>query len=92
MDAVAQILHDLGFERVAGILDNDKETERARLAAKFPGYRFVTIPAKDIRTKDARGAVDGVEGLLDDANRTVRPEHVDATRALLHDLNAYLNA
>ncbi len=90
MGIIAQILHDLGFERVAGILDNDKEADRDRLAAEFPTYRFVTIPAKDIRTKEARPSTEKVEGLLNDKNRAVREEHQDATRELFVTLNAYL--
>ena len=90
METIAEVLHDLGFEHVVGVLDNDKEADRDRLAVEFPTYRFVTIPAKDIRTKEARPATQKVEGLLNDKNREVRQEHQQATRALLEDLNAYL--
>ena len=92
MGTVAQVLHDLGFERVCGILDNDKRGDRDRLSAKFPTYRFVTIPAKDIRTKPASPPKAEVKGLLDDKNRAVRPEHVEATRAVLNELNEYLKS
>jgi predicted ATP-dependent endonuclease of OLD family len=59
------ILKDLGFVKVAGLLDGDKNAEAEALKEKFPEFFFACIPAKDIRTKPARKATEYVDGLLD---------------------------
>lgn len=75
MGAIAQLLQKLGFEKVVGLLDGDKENRREELQEAFPSYRFHTIPAKDIRTKPERRAQPAVEGLLDESGK-VRSEYV----------------
>jgi hypothetical protein len=89
MKFVAEMLHELGFRRVAGIFDRNKADERSRLAAAFPDYRFLTIPADDIRPKNAQKARAAVEGLLDGIGH-IRPEYRDDTKAMLTELNTYL--
>ena len=51
------ILRDLGFTKVAGLLDGDKENEADSLKRNFPEFYFDCIPAKDIRSKPARKAM-----------------------------------
>jgi predicted ATP-dependent endonuclease of OLD family len=75
---LCRILSDLGFKKVAGLLDGDKNTEAQQLAELFPTYFFRCIPAKDIRTKPAREAVDEVSGLLD-AKLALKDEYRDET-------------
>ena len=66
VETVSTILHDLGFERVAGMLDNDQQETAQSLRSNFPDYDFHCIPADDVRTKkrdsDARETI----GLLND--------------------------
>lgn len=64
MSLIARMLHELGFRRVVGILDKDKESQRAGLEAAFPSFRFFVIPAGDVRTKKARKAEGEKEGLV----------------------------
>lgn len=85
------ILSDLGFSKVAGLLDGDKVKEAEDLRQKYPKFHFDCIPAKDIRTKPARAPVGAVVGLLDDRLQ-LRPEHADAMRRLLVSLSAHMNA
>jgi predicted ATP-dependent endonuclease of OLD family len=92
MGLIASILHELGFTRVAGILDGDKIDLAAALRAQFPSYHFATIPAPDIRTKPKRNVYEGVQGLLDATNNAVRPEHIDDARECLSAVNKYLCA
>ena len=66
MGVIAQMLHDLGFERVVGILDRNQSALKDELSAQFPSYRFEVIPAEDVRTKPARPGKGAVEGLLDE--------------------------
>ena len=85
------ILKDLGYEKVAGILDGDKSDEKETLDKAFPEYFFVCIPAKDIRTKPARKAVDEVEGLLD-SEKYIKPEYTDSMAQLFDSLTHHMNS
>lgn len=89
MAMIAGILFDLGFKKVAGLLDNDKINELPYLKSKFPNYFFSTIPAKDIRTKKPRKAVGEVVGLLD-KDQNIRPPYVEGTRKLFVDLAQFM--
>jgi energy-coupling factor transporter ATP-binding protein EcfA2 len=91
MGTIAQMLLDLGFKKVVGVLDGDKPEVASALSQQFPGYKFLTIPAPDIRTKPARSASVAVQGLLDDQNRQVRAAYVTAARACLDAANQYLD-
>ena len=89
MRTIAQMLSDLGFRIVAGVLDNNVEEIRNQLELTFPDYRFVSIPAADIRTKASREAQPEVVGLLD-SNGRMRPEYSQQTRELIANVNGYL--
>lgn len=91
MSLVARILSELGFAKVAGILDGNCKEIVADLEREFPSYYFCAIPADDIRTKPAVDKKDPVEGLLNKQNRSVRSEYVDETRELFTSINRYLN-
>lgn len=90
MELIAQILHELGFKSVVGILDSNKAELVGPLQGRFPGYRFLTLPAEDIRTKPGRKASNAVVGLLDDTNTSVRAEYVEATELMIDSINQYL--
>lgn len=90
MPHVASVLRDLGFRRVCGILDADGEATRKELEETYPSYKFVCIPANDVRTKPARAAIQTKEGLLDESDRVVRPEFRDAALKVFSSLNDYL--
>lgn len=82
---ICKILKDLGFSRVSAIFDGDKTNDAAQCKEAYPEYLFVCIPAKDIRTKEARNATDEVEGLLD-KNYSVKPEY----QVAMHELATQL--
>ncbi len=88
---ICLLLKDLGFKKVAAILDGDKVEEVSKLVCEFPGFYFASINANDIRTKKARDASKTVEGLLDN-KRIIKEEHVEHTTELLQDLNEYMNS
>ncbi|MCH6205246.1 AAA family ATPase [Brucella ciceri] len=89
MRLVCQIVKELGFKKVAGILDNDKEADTDGLRRDFADYYFDVIPAKDVRTKAARDATDQVDGLLDGAKK-IRADLVAPTRELFGKISAYM--
>lgn len=88
---LCQILRDLGFEKVAGLLDGDKGEVAQRLKDEFPDFHFECIPAKDIRTKEARKATEEVSGLFD-SQMSLRAEFADPTRDLLLRLSRHMAA
>jgi AAA domain, putative AbiEii toxin, Type IV TA system len=90
MDVIAQLLSELGFSKVAGVLDANRPEVAARLQKKFPNYNFFLIPANDIRTKRAQPAKDAIQGLLDETNSRIRPEFIEEATRVLNQIKAYL--
>lgn len=88
---LCRILSDLGFNKVAGLLDGDKPDEVKLLSELFPDYFFRCIPAMDIRTKPARRATGEVAGLLD-SDLALKEEYRDAMSALLSELSKHMDA
>lgn len=88
---VCSVLRDIGFKKVAGLLDSDKSVEAERLKSDFPEYFFATIPADDIRTKAARSASAQVEGLLDE-KLSVKPQYMDAAKEMFTALAEHMDA
>lgn len=83
------LLRDLGFSRVAAVLDNDVPDVAARLKTEFDQYLIVEQPASDIRDKPSKRFA-GKEGLLDERGRQVKPHLEDAAREVLTQVSNYL--
>jgi predicted ATPase len=90
MGLVAQMLAELGFTRVVGILDNDKAEVKRDLESKFPQFNFFVIPAKDVRSKRAISAKPPVLGLLDEAGR-LRGEYKSQVEEMFDRISGVLN-
>ena len=91
MTKVCQLMTELGYQSVAGVLDNDKTELAGRLALDFPKYLFSCIPADDVRPKKARPALDAKAGLLDELG-TLRPELTEQFTAVVAGIRDYLTA
>ena len=89
VETISMILHDLGFERVVGILDNDHVELVQSLNSAFPDYRFFSIPADDVRTKEPRHNQTGTFGLLTD-QRQLRPEFRESVAAMFSQIEPVL--
>jgi predicted ATPase len=75
MPVIAQMLFELGFRRVVGILDKGMEPVKQQMEEQFPDFRFFVIPAEDVRSKDPikpKSAKDGLikKGRLQEKYRT----------------------
>jgi hypothetical protein len=87
---VLGVLGELGFKKVAAVVDNDRPDDVDQLSKEFPDYLIRALPAQDIRTKAAVPAKAEKLGLLD-ANRSVRPEFADAFNGLKSEVETFLN-
>ena len=79
------LLRDLGYARVAVILDDNKRCLIPKLKNDFPEYHIDAIPTDDIRTKQNRPAQDATDGLLDDEN-DLKPEFQEVMAELFQKL------
>ena len=89
IERIVALLHDLGFERVAGILDKNMSHLTPSLQLKFPNYTFRAIPADDVRTKPGVGERESILGLLDETG-SLRPEYAHETGLLFSDIGEKL--
>lgn len=90
IEIVASVLSDLGFEKVAGILDDDKKSLIPALESKFPNYHFFSIPAKDVRSKSARPETAAIAGLLDGKGK-LKPQYHSDIDSLFDKINSTLS-
>jgi hypothetical protein len=90
MPKICSVLKELGFERVAGLLDLHQQGEIEKLHSEFPEYVFDCIPADDIRTKVTPECGRRADGLLD-ANRQLQNQHREQVKSLITRVNVYLN-
>lgn len=89
MRLIAQMLVELGFHRVVGILDRNKANLIPGLREDFPAYRFFAIQADDVRTKPASAPRDAVEGLLD-ADRRLRDAYRTSVQEMFDRINVVM--
>ncbi len=83
MPVIAGVLHELGFQRVVGILDKGQEEIAKRLAHDFPRYMFLSSPAEDMRQK---ANSKGPRTTLLDEHWKMRAEFAELARKLLKDV------
>lgn len=86
VERILTLLFELGFKRVAAVLDNDVPETVAKLMDRFPGYLVVELPAADIRDKPAN-SFSGKAGLMDRKGRRVKPELERAAREVLRQVS-----
>lgn len=83
------IAKDLGFKKVAAILDGDKRECFERLKNDFSEhYHFEIIPADDIRTKPERKAIPEKQGLLG-KDKVLQEPYCEEMRKIVDSLNEY---
>ena len=88
MKFIAQILKDLGFKKVFGILDSDREEICKSLQNQFKDYKFVTISAKDVRDKKEVKAKAAVSGLFSEPG-IIKHENKENIENIACQINNY---
>jgi predicted ATPase len=89
MELVASLFKDLGFSKIVGLLDGNRSETAESLRRKFPEYEFYSIPADDIRTKEAVKEKSSVNGLLD-KNGDLKEEYKAELSAMFDGINQYM--
>ena len=89
IERIVALLHDLGFERVAGVVDKNMTHLTPGLQCRFPSYTFRAIPADDVRTKPRVEGRESIHGLLDE-NGSLRLEYAHETGLLFSDIEEKL--
>lgn len=89
MQFMANILNDLGYKKVIGILDGDKMETAKNLNKEFPKFIFLTIPAKDVRDKNKSPEKDAVSGLFS-TNGQLKQEYEQDMDKITNDIFNYL--
>jgi ABC-type lipoprotein export system ATPase subunit len=90
MPLIVDLLSELGYQRVAGILDGNRSTVAHALSSSHPEYRFLVIPTDDVRSKPARPRTNEVLGLADTRGR-LRAEYQREALELLSAVNSYFD-
>jgi len=90
IEKIAQMLADLGFKKVAVILDGNKKDDSMRLKTKFREYSFHCIPTDDVRDKKATAAKPAVVGLIDSGGKRLKEEYRQEVIKLFNDVDSYL--
>ena len=90
MKLICQLLQELGFKRVVGVLDGNKVALVNKLQLDFPNFHFFAIPADDVRNKPKAKSRPAVEGLLKPGNVNVRDEYKEKMARLFGAANGYL--
>lgn len=86
---ISSLLKDLGFSKVVGILDKNKEDLIPDLIAEFPKYSFISIPADDVRSKQSRPAKPEIKGLID-SDGNLDDKCRAPTKAIFDQIKDYL--
>lgn len=87
---LCNVLQELGYKKVIGLLDGDKLAVKEKLQTIFSDYMFIAIPADDIRTKPSRQASVGKEGLLN-ASYEIKEEYVDDLKMIIQRVNDFFS-
>lgn len=87
IETISSLLHDLGFSKVAVIVDKDKKNLLPHLKERFPEYHFDSIPAEDVRTKKEKISK-GTYGLFDEDD-SLRPEFKEETEELFRKAEGF---
>jgi predicted ATP-dependent endonuclease of OLD family len=83
---VADMLKDLGFKRVAAIVDKNKDGVETAFKQSCNSYQFHVSPADDVRTKSQNA-----KGLLDEKYQ-LRVEYRKEVESMFKKINKFFNA
>ena len=88
IETISSLLYDLGFNKVAVIVDKNKRDLLPDLKKKFKEYYFDSIPAEDVRTKEEKTSKE-TYGLFDEDD-SLRPEFKEETEKLFRKAEEFL--
>ena len=89
MPKIVQLLQDLGFERVVGVVDNNKPAVREQMEKQFPSYKFLMLPAEDVRDKDGKDGK-SIKGLCSSGGK-IHEDRIEDVRKFFAGLRERLS-
>jgi predicted ATP-dependent endonuclease of OLD family len=87
---ILNLFKDLGFKKVAIVLDKNMSELAEKIKKEYIDYLFVTIPTDDIRDKEEIKPKAAIEGLVDRGGKEIKEKYIEATIGLLSELKKYL--
>ena len=87
MSTIAELLSNLGFKKVVGIFDGNKEDAKSKLEKNYPTYKFFIIKKDDVRDKPARGASKRIDGLANHSGK-IKPECEKHVKNIFSEVNS----
>lgn len=87
LEKILKLMSDLGFIKVATILDNNVSKLKTTLSEKFPNYFFECIPTDDIRDKPKRKETKAITGLIDQGGQNIKKEYIPEIQHLFKKIN-----
>ncbi len=87
---IVALLKDLGFARIAAVLDNNVPEIAKHVREAFPDVHVAELPAADIRDKSTGDKM--VIGLLDEKGKRLKDDLKEPTRVVLQAVADYLRA
>lgn len=87
---IAQILQDLGYQRVAAVFDGDKKEELYKFEKMFPQYKGIAISKPDVRDKREASAKPKKEGLMTEKGK-LKFESRGEVEAIFNEINCYFS-
>ncbi len=92
MRKILNLLVDLGYKKVVGILDNNMEQLKKELEREYERYKFILLPTEDIRNKKEVKAKPPKEGLIDYAGNKIKDQYKEDILKINREINEYLNS
>jgi len=89
MEIFSKILEGLGYKKVIGILDSNKEKICKQLNRQHKNYRYITIPEEDIRDKSIQNK--NISGICLKIC-ILKEECKEEIRNIFQQINGYFNS
>jgi len=91
MEPIAEILNNLGFKKVVGILDGNDEAKSIsnKLTSQYKEYKFFCLPTKDIRDKEKiEISKKEIEGIVD-KNGNLKEDYKENVLSIFNGIEKY---
>jgi predicted ATP-dependent endonuclease of OLD family len=90
MDKIIPLLNDLGFTKIAVILDDNKKQNIPSLSSKYNYFHFTSIPSEDVVIKPKQqDPTTMTTGLINRGGTILTPEYIEDIKEIFKSVNNY---